>query len=43
MWDDIDLVPRRSRGRSRTRGRELTELWLLLAAGLVAGILSLVA
>jgi len=43
MWDDIDLVPRRNRGRSPARAREVTELWLLLAAAVVAGVLSLFA
>jgi len=43
MWDDIDLVPRRNRGRSLPRAREVTELWLLLAAAVVAGVLSLFA
>lgn len=43
MWDDIDLVPGRNRRRSSTKARETTELWLFLAAALVAGILSLFA
>lgn len=43
MWEDIDLVPRRDRVRTSTGVRELTELGLLLAAALVAGILSLFA
>lgn len=43
MFDDIDLVPRRSRRRPHSGAREAAEVWLLLAAALVAGILSLFA
>lgn len=43
MWEDIDLVPRRDRAGTPAGVRELAELGLLLAAALVAGILSLFA
>lgn len=43
MWNDIDLVPGRNRRRSDAGARELTELWVFVAAALVAGILSLFA
>lgn len=41
MWDEVDLVPGRTRGRARTNSRDLVELILLLVAALVAGLLPL--